>query len=228
MEIYLIRHGKTKGNGEGRYIGSTDEPLSELGRRELTETLWKGGYGKAGLKKPQAVYVSGLLRTGETARLLFPGEPLTVREGLNECDFGAFENRNYEELKEEPAYTDWIESGGVLAPPGGEAKADFAARTIRAFEGIVAEQLSGCGGELSETDSRAGKAGQASFRAPDGQALAFVVHGGSIMALLEHYGFPRQGFYHWQVKNGCGYQALLSEADWLSGERYLTEIRSIP
>ena len=228
MEIYLIRHGKTKGNGEGRYIGSTDEPLSELGRRELTETLWKGGYGRAGLKKPQAVYVSGLLRTGETAGLLFPGEPLTVREGLNECDFGAFENRNYEELKEGPAYTDWIESGGVLAPPGGEAKADFAARTIRAFEEIVAEQLSGCGGELSETDSRVGKADPVSAGAPDGRVIALVVHGGSIMALLEHYGFPRQGFYHWQVKNGCGYRAQLSEDGWMAGERYLTEIRSIP
>ena len=44
MELYLIRHGKTKGNGEGRYIGSTDEPLSAEGRRELTEVLWKGGY----------------------------------------------------------------------------------------------------------------------------------------------------------------------------------------
>lgn len=44
MELYLIRHGKTKGNGEERYIGSTDEPLSAEGRRELTEVLWKGGY----------------------------------------------------------------------------------------------------------------------------------------------------------------------------------------
>ena len=31
MDVYLIRHGKTKGNLEGRYIGTTDEPLCEEG-----------------------------------------------------------------------------------------------------------------------------------------------------------------------------------------------------
>ncbi len=209
MEIYLIRHGRTKGNGEGRYIGSTDEPLSGEGRRELTEGLWKGGFSGAGFKRPRMVYVSGLLRTRETAKLLFPRCPLTVREGLNECRFGAFEHKTYEELKGDPAYIEWIESGGASAPPGGEAKADFAARTIRAFEEIVSEALSGIDGEA---------------KGP----VALVVHGGSIMALLAHYGLPREGFYHWQAKNGCGWQAHLSEADWRAGKRNLTEIRSIP
>ena len=35
MKIYLIRHGKTKGNLEERYIGRTDEPLCEAGRENL-------------------------------------------------------------------------------------------------------------------------------------------------------------------------------------------------
>lgn len=206
MEIYLIRHGRTKGNGERRYIGSTDEPLSENGRRELTEELWKGGCLKAGLKEPGAVYVSGLLRTRETAGLLFPGRDLILREGFNECRFGALENKTYEELKDLPAYTEWIESGGAAAPPKGESRADFTARTLRAFEEAVSEQLS----------------------KGEGQVMALVVHGGSIMALLEHYGLPKEGFYHWQVNNGCGYRAHLSEADWRAGSRNLTEIRSIP
>ena len=34
MEIYLVRHGKTKGNEEHRYVGRTDEALSEAGIRE--------------------------------------------------------------------------------------------------------------------------------------------------------------------------------------------------
>ncbi len=228
MEIYLIRHGKTRGNGEGRYIGSTDEPLSGEGRRELVDVLWKGGYRQAGLKEPQAVYVSGLLRTRETAGLLFPGQPLTLREGLNECDFGAFENKSYEELKEDPAYVAWIESSGVLAPPGGEAKADFAARTIRTFEEIVSELLSGQRREGAETDPGEAKADPASAGSPGGRTAVLVIHGGSIMALLEHYGLPKKGFYQWQVKNGCGYRAALHDAKWLAGERYLTEIRSIP
>lgn len=206
MEIYLIRHGKTKGNGEGRYIGSTDESLSDDGRSELLETLWRDGYKGADLKKPREVYVSRLKRTKETAELLFPGISLSEREGLNECSFGVFENKSYEELKEDPSYKNWIESGGVLTPPGGEAKADFVTRTIQTFEEILSEQL---------------------FKSEE-VSLAFVVHGGSIMTLLEHYGIPRKGFYHWQVKNGCGYRAYLSEEGWRAGERNLTKLRSIP
>ena len=37
MDIYLIRHGKTKGNLEGRYIGTTDEPLCEEGKQSLMQ-----------------------------------------------------------------------------------------------------------------------------------------------------------------------------------------------
>lgn len=214
MELYLIRHGKTKGNEEGRYIGSTDDPLSEEGKRELTEVLWKNGWEEAGLKMPLAVYVSGLLRTRETAALLFPEVPFTIKRGLNECDFGEFENKNYEELKGNPAYTAWIDSGGTSAPPGGEAKADFAGRTFLAFEEAVSELL-------SQTRS------EEAFAGP-GLSAAFVVHGGSIMAILERYGLPKEGFYHWQAKNGCGYRAVLSGAAWQAGERNLTEIRSIP
>ena len=37
MEIILIRHGKTKGNLEKRYIGVTDEPLTDEGAHELRQ-----------------------------------------------------------------------------------------------------------------------------------------------------------------------------------------------
>lgn len=212
MEIYLIRHGKTKGNLERRYIGSTDEPLSGEGKRELLETLWKGGTSEAGLQEPQTVYVSGLMRTKETAKLLFPGCPQVVMEGFNECNFGEFENKTYEDLKETSAYETWIGSGGVLAPPKGEAKVDFAARTVRAFEEVITERLSEQEEESLQKE----------------QIVALVVHGGSIMALLEQYGFPKQEFYHWQVKNGCGYKMYLSEEEWRAGKRSLTGIRRIP
>ena len=33
--IYLIRHGKTPGNEEKKYIGVTDESLSDIGRKEI-------------------------------------------------------------------------------------------------------------------------------------------------------------------------------------------------
>ena len=36
MTIYLIRHGKTKANERRLYCGSTDLPLSLVGREELS------------------------------------------------------------------------------------------------------------------------------------------------------------------------------------------------
>ena len=41
--FYLIRHGRTAGNLERRYIGSTDEPLCPEGRQEIS-----------GLRAPEA------------------------------------------------------------------------------------------------------------------------------------------------------------------------------
>ena len=73
MEIYLIRHGKTAGNGEGRYIGTTDEPLCSAGIEELN-TRWQ-----AGLPEAEIVYTSDLIRTRQTAVLLFPDAEKRVR-----------------------------------------------------------------------------------------------------------------------------------------------------
>ncbi|MDO5137528.1 MAG: phosphoglycerate mutase family protein, partial [Oscillospiraceae bacterium] len=54
MRALLIRHGKTQGNSERRYIGITDEPLSEEGRAEVERVR-----PDSSLK---LVYVSPLLR----------------------------------------------------------------------------------------------------------------------------------------------------------------------
>ena len=35
---------------------------------------------------------------------------------------------------------------------------------------------------------------------------AMVVHGGTIMAILSKWAMPHQDYFHWQVKNGCGYE----------------------
>ena len=58
MTVYLIRHGKTQGNVERRYIGATDQPLCDQGRAELR-----------GRTVPAAdrIIVSPLLRCRETA-----------------------------------------------------------------------------------------------------------------------------------------------------------------
>ncbi len=129
MSIVLIRHGKTQGNLEGRYIGCrTDEGLCEAGMEELK-----------GKQYPpvQRIYVSPLLRCLETARLIYPTLPLQIVPDFRECDFGDFEGKNYAELNGRADYQAWIDSNGVLPFPGGESQAELIARTVRAFDRLL-------------------------------------------------------------------------------------------
>ena len=191
MQILLIRHGQTPGNLEGRYIGRTDEPLSDAGRAALAgRTLPACG----------ALFVSPMRRCRETAAILFPDLPQTPVSGLEECDFGAFEGKNYAELNGDKDYQAWIDSGGELPFPGGESRAAFQERCCRAFA-EAARTL------LQEQDRI--------------RRAAFVVHGGMIMAVLSRFGRPERGYFDWQVKNGAGFAAELTEED---GAPLLTNI----
>lgn len=69
IEVYLIRHGATNANREHRYLGRTEELLSEEGREELKAFQRQGIYpDPASL---QALFVSPMERCRETAELLF-------------------------------------------------------------------------------------------------------------------------------------------------------------
>ena len=185
LRILLLRHGQTQGNRERRYIGSTDQPLCPSGRDALT-----------GLRLPSVdrVYTSPLLRCRETAAILYPDQAAEVVPDLRECDFGAFENHSYEELKDIPAYRTWLDTKGETPPPGGESKSAQKIRTLGAFRSIVSRHRDG--------------------------SVALVVHGGTIMTILESLEPARQ-FYCWQVKNGCGYCCLWDGVN-LSVESSLT------
>ena len=187
-ELILIRHGKTAGNLLGRYIGSrTDEPLCDEGRKGLA--------GKQ-LPEVERLYVSPMKRCVETAEILWPGfdqKKMQKVTDLRECDFGDFENKNYKELSGNGDYQAWIDSNGTLPFPNGESMDAFKSRCLEAFARIV-EEVSGAEQEWIAS----GKTGI--FRA------GIVVHGGTIMAILEQYGYPKAAYFDYQVKNGCGYR----------------------
>lgn len=128
MKWVLIRHGRTQGNAEHRYIGCrTDESLCAEGMTALQ----KKNYPPAA-----KVFVSPMKRCMETAALIYPGVPMERVVDFRECDFGSFENRNYAELNGNADYQAWIDSNGELPFPGGESRARFAARCVAAFEKI--------------------------------------------------------------------------------------------
>ena len=192
-EIILVRHGKTAGNLEGRYIGSrTDEPLCEEGIHALEEKVREGTYPPVDL-----VYASPMIRCRQTAKILWPkfadSSQIQYVQNLQECDFGAFENKNYQELSGNAEYQAWIDSNGTLPFPNGESMDAFKSRCLEAFARIV-EDVSGAEQEWIAS----GKTGI--FRA------GIVVHGGTIMAILEQYGYPKAAYFDYQVKNGCGYR----------------------
>ena len=187
-ELYLIRHGKTYGNTLGRYIGTTDEELCEEGREALKRLKAGRDFAAA---RPDVVYASPLKRCVQTAEILFPGKRFRIIDQLAETDFGDFENKNYRELAGNPDYQAWIDSGGNLPFPGGESRENFRKRTLEGFQRVIAI----CSRENL-------------------QSAALIVHGGTIMTLMEAWGRPERDFYSWHVGNGEGYQIRLCPESW--------------
>lgn len=139
------------------------------------------------------VYVSPMKRCIETANILYPESRHIIAEDLRECNFGDFEYCNYNELKDNKYYQLFIDSMGECSFPKGESKSDFQKRCVREFEKIL----------LSES-----------------QDIALVVHGGTIMAILDKYSCPHKDYYNWQCKNGEGFVANVKGS-------YLTDIKEI-
>lgn len=104
IKINFIRHGKTPLNELHCYVGSTDENLSENGKKELREKVIDGIY-----EKPEKVFTSNLKRTIETAMIIYPGTTPTEINEFRETDFGSFEGKNYNDLKDFIPYRIWID-----------------------------------------------------------------------------------------------------------------------
>ena len=190
MKLYFIRHGKTKGNEERRYIGITDESLSGKGKEELKAHSYP---------KVSYIYVSPMKRCKETADILYPNQDKVICEDLRETDFGIFEGKNYEELKENSQYQAWLASNGAMPFPGGESRKQFIRRCKKQFETIIENHIQ---------QDRQGD-------------IAFVVHGGTIMAIMEQFACPRQSYFDWQIKNG----EMLKKEDNDSGKDTMFSLR---
>lgn len=184
--IHFIRHGAIDETLSGKYIGTTDVPLSEKGKAALRKLDNECKYPGT-----QVVFTSPLKRCTETCKILYPElSPLAIAN-LSECNFGEWECKTAEELKNDLDFEKWLAGDNSVKPPKGESNADFVRRICRMFESIVEGLM-----KTGTTES------------------VIVTHGGVIMTLLAVYGLPQAKPFEWVMDNGYGYSLRITPMLW--------------
>lgn len=176
MELVAIRHGQTRANAEGRYLGALDIPLNDEGRRQIAG-LAQGLVREA----PFARLVSSpLLRARQSAELISRALALPIQliPAFRERHVGLFEGvtqgesrERYPELWARNITRRWAE-----APPGGESLDDVIARVSLGLTELAHEH--------------------------EGERVLLVAHGvvAKVIRALTCAGFA--DFFEWQLHNG--------------------------
>ena len=192
--IHFIRHGAVDETLSGKYIGTTDPPLSDKGRAALRRLDFEMRYPGA-----QALFTSPLKRCTETCKILYPNLKPLVIANLSECNFGEWEGKTGDELKDDADFRKWLAGDNTVKPPRGESNADFVRRICKMFESIVEGLM-----KTGTTES------------------VIVTHGGVIMTLLAVYGLPQAKPFEWTMDNGFGYSVRITPMLWQRGK--VTEV----
>ena len=157
--VWLIRHGESQGNLEGRIQGWADYPLTELGHRQaaqLAQRLTREG-------SIQALVSSPLQRAADTARVVGDvlGLPVRFDARLREYNFGPLTGMTSDEIvaRFPTVRAAWEVNRPWQPLPGEEGEPAFLTRVRGAMDEIVAGMV-------------------------EDSALAVVAHGGSLDACL--------------------------------------------
>jgi broad specificity phosphatase PhoE len=115
MLVYLIRHGLTDYNADGRVQGWLDIPLNPEGREQARKIALR-----LSVKPVTQVYASTLSRAAETGRAIAStrGVPLTLDERLREYNMGDWAGKTGDEITAESAAFRAL--GEAPEIPGGE------------------------------------------------------------------------------------------------------------
>jgi probable phosphoglycerate mutase len=148
---YLIRHGESVSNMEGRVQGQEDIELSALGHAQARQVAdWARRLAAscpAGTAPIREIWSSPLRRARETAEAIAAaiGLPVSVDEQLCELHAGIFQGHLWADLEqafpEEVAH--WRSGDPHYVIPGGESRAQLAARGRAALEALAARGTPG-------------------------------------------------------------------------------------
>ncbi len=136
--VLLVRHGEAVGNREGRLIGQTDAPLSELGHQQAAAV----GARLSALPIGRIIS-SDLPRTMQTAEPLAGRLDLEVETDprLREIANGAWEGRMPDEVEAEwPDLWKRYRADEDVTRPGGESWAEVGRRSVAAIREIPAAE----------------------------------------------------------------------------------------
>ena len=127
-ELYLLRHGDT--GLQGRYVGSTDAPLTDRGIEQVRKTgdVLQG-------KGVEKIVCSPMLRCRQTLEQLSLQCSCQFNELLREIDFGRWEGKNFAEIAQidKELIDSWVTEPDTFSFPDGESLIAFKNR-VTAFK----------------------------------------------------------------------------------------------
>ena len=190
--ISMLRHGRTKGNDQGLYIGKTDLPLTEEGKEELRDL-----YASYEYPRVHRVYSSPLERAVQSAEILFPDTDITIAEDLREMDFGVFEGLPAEELVNLDSYRKWLKGGLDNPAPNGESMREVMVRCYSAMNAIILDMM-------KNGITHAG----------------IMTHSGILMNTLSCFGLPKMKPMEFNCRMGFGYEIMVTASMWQNGNTF--------
>lgn len=136
--IYLIRHGETEWNKEGRLQGNSNVLLSPEGIRQARLLAQHTPFHEV-----DGIYSSDLSRAVKTAEILAEkfNLPVIKERGFRETNFGDWEGRLFRELTAEmpKGFEYFFTKPDKVHPPNGETFLESQARVMTALDEIVAD-----------------------------------------------------------------------------------------
>ncbi len=138
--IFLIRHGETNWNKQGRFQGQIDIPLNENGKEQARKTfeyLRNISFNRA--------FSSSMHRPYETAQIIIQNnKELKIEkiDSLVEISHGLWEGKLEAEIKEKwpILLKNWHDKPEEVTMPEGESIKDVSERSIEAFDKICLSQ----------------------------------------------------------------------------------------
>lgn len=187
MDLYFIRHSESTGNGQGRFLGWSDHPLTARGRAQA-----EAAGARLAALGPMPVLCSDLPRADETARIVAArwGVPVEPDARWREIGSGSLEGLPWDALAADAALAAAYEADPFhTAAPGGESAAVMAERAVAAFTGALAR--------------------------PEPR-LVVVTHDGPLRAVFAHVlGIPSTHFWRLTTRHG-GLTHIAMTDGWLT------------